>query len=111
MKLRLLRGEKREPREPLMEEGTSKININISIVPLVPLVPSIIPRACRREKNICGIYKIILSGTPPLCKIEGTKGTKGTRALQILVFRFPLILGEGTKRELSGNLSSLEATL
>ena len=42
MKLRLLRGRQREPREPLRVEGTSKININISIVPLVPLVPSII---------------------------------------------------------------------
>ena len=91
MKLNSLRGEQREPREPLREEGTSKININISIVPLVPLVPSIISRACRGEKNFCDIYKIFLSETSLLCKIEGTKGTKGTRGLQILVFRFPLL--------------------
>lgn len=90
MKLNSLRGEQREPREPLREEGTSKININISIVPLVPLVPSIISRACEGRKNI-DVHEIFLSGTPPLCKIEGTKGTKGTRGLQILVFRFPLL--------------------
>jgi len=90
MKLNSLRGEQREPREPLREEGTSKININISMVPLVPLVPSIIPRACRGEKTFCDIYKIFLSGTPLLCKIGGTKGTEGTRALQILVLWFPL---------------------
>ena len=115
MKLNSLRGEQREPREPLRGRGNLKININISMVPLVPLVPSIIPRACRGEKKLCDIYEIFLSGIPLLCKIEGTEGTKGTRALQILVFRFPLISGEGTKREPKresrGNLSSLEVFL
>ena len=90
MKLRRFWGLQRELREPLKEEGTSKININISMVPLVPLVPSIISRACEGRKNI-DVHEIFLSGTPPLCKIEGTKGTKGTRGLQILVFRFPLL--------------------
>ena len=89
MKLKLLGGLQREPREPLREEGTSKININISIVPLVPLVPSIISRAREGAKNIDKI--ISLPEVPSLCKIEGTEGTEGTRGLQITVFRFPLL--------------------
>ena len=96
MKLRLLRGRQRVPRVPLRVEGTSKININKSIVTLVTLVTSIISRACEGRKNI-GIYEIFLSGLPPLCKNEGTKGTKGTGALQISVFRYPLP-GKGTLR-------------
>lgn len=89
MKFRSLGGKQREPREPLREEGTSKININISIVPLVPSVPSISSRACDGRNNI-GVHEIFLPGLPPLCKIEGTEGTKGTKALQMAVFRFPL---------------------
>ncbi|MEI2760954.1 hypothetical protein [Methanothrix soehngenii] len=53
MKLKLLRGLKRELREPLGEKGTSKININQPKVPLVPLVPSIISLA--RAGKIRGI--------------------------------------------------------
>ena len=96
MNLRLLRGRQRVPRVPLRVEGTSKININKSIVPLVPSVPSIISRACEGRKNI-DVHEIFLSGLPPLCKNEGTEGTKGTGALQILVFRYPLP-GKGTLR-------------
>ena len=95
MKLRLLGGLQRVPRVPFGIEGTSKININKSIVPLVPLVPSIFPRACEGAKNIDKI--ISLPEVPSLCKIEGTEGTKGTRALQITVFRYPL-QGKGTLR-------------
>ena len=89
MKLRLLRGEQREPREPLKEEGTSKININISIVPLVPLVPSII-FLTRMGKITRYSTQIICEYILPLCKIEGTEGTEGTRGLQMPVLRFPL---------------------
>ena len=101
MKLRLLKGSKREPREPLREEGTYKININQSMVPLVPLVPSIFPRACEGAK-----YEHIpktSSKSTPLCKNEGTEGTKGTGVLLISVFRFPLSNEEGTLREPRGN--------
>jgi hypothetical protein len=93
MKLRLSRGKWRVPRVPLMVEGTSKININKSIVPSVPLVPSIISRACEGAKNI-SVNILPLSGSPTLCKNEGTEGT---RALQISVFRYPLP-GKGTHR-------------
>ena len=90
MKLRLLKGSKREPREPLREVGTSKININQSMVPLVPLVPSILPRACEGAKNI-SIHVIALSDTSLLCKIEVTKVTEVTRHLMIAVFWLPLL--------------------
>jgi len=96
MKLRLSRGKWRVPRVPLRVEGTSKININKSIVPSVPLVPSIISRACEGAKNI-SVNILSLSGSPTLCKNEGTEGTKGTGALQIAVFRYPLP-GKGTHR-------------
>ncbi len=79
----------RVPRVPLEEEGTSKININKSIVPSVPLIPSIFPRAREEAKNI-GIHIKAPSGLPPLCKNEGTEGTKGTSGLQIPFFRYPL---------------------
>ena len=69
MKLNSLRGEQREPREPLREEGTFKININISIVPLVPLVPSIISRACEGRKNI-DVHEIFLSDYLPYVKMR-----------------------------------------
>ena len=95
MKFRFSRGKWRVPRVPLWKEGTSKININKSKVPLVPLVPSIIPRACE-EKNL-HVNKIFSSGTSPLCKNEGTEGTEGTLDLQISVFRYPL-LNKGTLR-------------
>jgi hypothetical protein len=101
MKLRLLKGSKREPREPLREEGTYKININQSMVPSVPLVPSIFPRACEGAK-----YEHIpktSSKSTPLCKNEGTEGTEGTRVLLISVFWFPLSNKEGTLREPRGN--------
>jgi len=93
MKIRLSRGKWRVPRVPLMVEGTSKININKSIVPSVPSVPSIISRACERAKNI-GIHVISPSGSATLCKNEGTEGTK---ALQLAVFRYPPP-GKGTLR-------------
>ena len=96
MKLKLSRRKWRVPRVPLRVEGTSKININQSIVPSVPSVPSIISRACERAKNI-GIHVISPSGSATLCKNEGTEGTKGTKALQIAVFRYPLP-GKGTLR-------------
>jgi len=96
MKLRLSRGKWRVPRVPLRVEGTSKININKSIVPSVPSVPSIISRAREGAKNI-GIHVISLSELPTLCKNEGTEGTEGTKALQIAVFRYPLP-GKGTLR-------------
>jgi hypothetical protein len=87
MKLRPSGRLQREPREPFRGEGTSKINIYNLKVPLVPSVPSILPRACERTKN----YRIKFSSqkSPLLCKIEGTKGTEGTRDLQITFFRFP----------------------
>jgi len=100
MKLRLLKGSKREPREPLREVGTSKININQSMVPLVPLVPSILPRACEGAKYE-HIPKIS-SKSPPLCKNEGTEGTEGTGALLISFLWFPLSNKEGTLREPRG---------
>ena len=87
MKLRRFWGLQRELREPLKEEGTSKINIYKLIVPSVPSVPSILPSACERTK----IYHInSLQKSLSLGKLEGTKGTKGTESLQISFFRFPL---------------------
>lgn len=102
MRLRLLRGSEREPREPLREEGTTKINIYRSKVPSVPPVPSNSPRACKSELFVY-ICKKCSSEPHPLCKKEGTEGTKGTRALQIAVFRFPLLKTEGTQREHLGD--------
>ncbi len=90
MKLRSLRGSKREPREPLREKGTYKINIYLSIVPLVPLVPSIITLACAREKEEIRKKYFLPLNHQDSCKSEGTTGTAGTRGLQIAVFWFPL---------------------
>lgn len=87
MRFRLLRGLQRVPRVPLWKEGTSKININQSKVPLVPSVPSIISRARAREK---WPYKIFCKNTSTPCKIEGTKGTEGTKSRKISVFWYPL---------------------
>ena len=96
MKLNLQGGSRGNQGNLMGVEVTSKININKSIVPLVPSVPSIISRACEGRKNI-DVHEIFLSGLPPLCKNEGTEGTKGTGALQITVFRYPLP-GKGTLR-------------
>ena len=90
MKLKLSGGKWRVPRVPLRVEGTSKININKSIVTLVTLVTSIISRACEGAKNI-SIQGIALSDTPLLCKIEVTKVTEVTRHLMIAVFWLPLL--------------------
>jgi len=87
MKLRSLRGSQRVPRVPFRVEGTLKININQSIVPSVPLVPSNIPLACAREKR--HITDNVQNPQTP-CNLEGTEGTKGTRGLMIAVFRYPL---------------------
>ena len=89
MRLKLFEGLKRELREPLEEKGTSKININQSKVPSVPLVPSIIFLA-RAGKITLYSMQIICENILTLCKLEGTEGTKGTRGLQLSVFRFPL---------------------
>ena len=103
MRLRLFEGLKRELREPLEEKGTSKININQSKVPSVPLVPSIIFLA-RAGKITLYSMQIICENILTLCKLEGTEGTKGTRCLQILVLRFPL--------QAKGSLSTpLEASI
>jgi len=102
MRLRLLRGSEREPREPLGGKGTSKINIYRSKVPLVPSVPSNSPRACKSELFVY-ICKKCSSEPPTMCKKEGTEGTKGTRALKIAIFWFPLLKTEGTQRELLGD--------
>ena len=102
MRLRLLRGSEREPREPLREEGTSKINIYRFKVPFVPSVPSNFPRACKSELFVYICKKCSLE-FHTLCKTEGTGGTEGTRALQISVFWSPPLITEGTQRELLGN--------
>lgn len=102
MRLRLLRGSQREPREPSTKEGTSKINIYRSKVPSVPLVPSNSPRACKSELFVYICEKCSLE-FHTLCKTEGTGGTEGTRALQISVFWSPPLITEGTQRELLGN--------
>ena len=96
MKLELQGGSRGNRGNLMGIEVTSKININKSIVPSVPSVPFIISRACGRAKTI-GIHVISLSGSPTLCKNEGTEGTEGTKALQISVFRYPLS-GKGTLR-------------
>jgi hypothetical protein len=69
MKLKLTGGTQRVPRVLFKGEGTSKININKSIVPAVPLVPSIILRARVRAKNI-GIHVISLPGYLPYAKMR-----------------------------------------
>jgi len=103
MRLRLFEGLKRELREPLEEKGTSKININQSKVPSVPLVPSIISLACAGRTEGYNTQKV-LGNTGTVCKLEGTEGTTGTRCLQILVLRFPL--------QAKGSLSTpLEASI
>ena len=102
MRLRLLRGSEREPREPLREKGTSKINIYRSKIPSVPLVPSNFPRACKSELFVY-ICKKCSSELHTMCKTEGTEGTEGTRALQISFFWFPLLITEGNQRELFWN--------
>ena len=99
MRLRLLSGSQREPREPSTKEGTSKINIYRSKVPSVPPVPSNSPRACKSELFVYICEKCSLE-FHTLCKTEGTGGTKGTRVFQISVFWFPLLKTEGTQREL-----------
>lgn len=91
MKLKLQEGSGGNQGNLMEVEVTSKININKSIVTLVTLVTSIISRACEGEKNICDIYKIFLSGTPLLCKIEVTKVNEVTRHLMIAVFWLPLL--------------------
>ena len=93
MKLKLQGGSRGNQGNLMGIEVTSKININKSIVPSVPSVPSIISRACERAKNI-GIHVISPSGSATLCKNEGTEGTK---ALQLAVFRYPPP-GKGTLR-------------
>jgi hypothetical protein len=87
MKLRSLKGSQRVPRVPFRIEGTLKININQSIVPSVPLVPSNISLACAREKR----HITNNAQNPQIpCNLEGTEGTKGTRGLKIAVFWYPL---------------------
>ena len=95
MRLRLLRGSEREPREHLGGKGTSKINIYRSKVPSVPPVPSNFPRECNGELFVY-ICKKCSSELHTMCKTEGTGGTEGTMALRISVFRFPLLKTEGT---------------
>lgn len=99
MRVRLLRGSKREPREPMKEEGTYKINIYKLKVPSVPSVPSIFSHTHESGHFLCMTMKNF-SELRTWRKREGTEGTGG---LRILVFPVPSIcpgslsiIGEGT---------------